>query len=818
MTSNTENNGGLSAHSLSYPKEAISISGKLYIADYNNNRIVIYNSVPSSNQADANIVLGHSNFSRNGYADGGDDVFSTPFHSISGDKLLVADFANHRVLLWNQVPASGTTLSPDVILGQPNITSISPNSGGVSAHTLYYPSSSIICDNKLVVSDYLNNRVLIWNTIPSSNQVDADVVLGQPGMTSASENNGGISAHSLRMPYNTLCVGTKLLVADYWNNRVLIWNSIPTSNQADANVVIGQPNMTSATANNGGISAHSLSQPGHLASDGTRLVISDSGNSRVLIYNTIPTSNQADANLVIGQPNFSSNTSNNGGLSDKSIGIDTTGAYLDENRLFISDSSNNRILGWGTFPTSNFASADLVIGQSNFTTKIADIGPGRMITPYNISQYNSRFYISDSGNRRLLVFPFGPQNTSLSLNSNSVNSNSILLSLSASGAREMIISEDSGFGGASWTPYSSTESLLLSEGDGEKNIYVKYRDYANYEGAVLSAKTTLDTTSSRGSLTINNNDVATKSRNVTLNIGASDTTTSVTQMIISENSDFSGSNWISYATSYSFTLSSGDGEKTVYVKFRDEADNESPTESDKIQLDTMAPGINLTSFGITKVTSADSDKSSLSSIILSQSVLLQGRTQGGSVVHFSYSDQSSTVTAKDDGTFALTIGDLPKGTIKFTYYAVDPAGNTSSKKYLTLVVGKESIEEDKADSPDLASPTLYSFLLADATGKTYPNTKVTINGQEYLSNSEGMVTTEAPLDADMTILILVGDKQIKGQVKGDKIEVDVVETQSKPTINSSKILPTILVLLVTIALLVIFIIWRKKSASRKQLS
>ena len=44
--------------------------------------------------------------------------------------------------------------------------------------------------------------------------------------------------------------GTHLFVADYDNNRVLIWNNIPTSNGQAANMVLGQPNMTSSLADN----------------------------------------------------------------------------------------------------------------------------------------------------------------------------------------------------------------------------------------------------------------------------------------------------------------------------------------------------------------------------------------------------------------------------------------------------------------------------------------------------------------------------------------------------------------------------------------
>ena len=51
-------------------------------------------------------------------------------------------------------------------------------------------------------------------------------------------------------PVSVTSDGVRLFVTDLGNNRVLIWNSIPTSNGAAADVEIGQPDMTSSIANN----------------------------------------------------------------------------------------------------------------------------------------------------------------------------------------------------------------------------------------------------------------------------------------------------------------------------------------------------------------------------------------------------------------------------------------------------------------------------------------------------------------------------------------------------------------------------------------
>lgn len=56
----------------------------------------------------------------------------------------------------------------------------------------------------------------------------------------------------------------------------------------------------------------------------------------------------------------------------------------------------------------------------------------------------------------------------------------------------------------------------------------------------------------------------------------------------------SGATWESYAATKALTLSTGDGTKTVYAKFRDAVGNESVTVSATVTLDTTAPVVTVT--------------------------------------------------------------------------------------------------------------------------------------------------------------------------------------------------------------------------------
>ncbi|MBI4926064.1 MAG: IPT/TIG domain-containing protein, partial [Bdellovibrio sp.] len=254
-----------------------------------------------------------------------------------------------------------------VVLGQPNLTTQEGLQKGVT-----YPTLASKCGTKFLIADATNNRILIYNQVPTATETSPDLVLGQPSLYTNADNNtpnaqGTVSAQSLYRPRMFVCTGTKLIVADRNNNRVLIWNSIPTTDAQSADLVLGQPNLTSSTSNNGGVSGQSMSSPQGLFSDGTRLFITDSNNSRVLGWATLPTSNQQTAGFALGQPDLTSSVSNNGGINSNTLSYPTS-VSINSNSLYVLDSSNNRVLIWNALPSSNGAAANTVIGQNNFTS------------------------------------------------------------------------------------------------------------------------------------------------------------------------------------------------------------------------------------------------------------------------------------------------------------------------------------------------------------------------------------------------------------------------------------------------------------------
>ncbi len=103
-----------------------------------------------------------------------------------------------------------------------------------------------------------------------------------------------------------------------------------------------------------------------------------------------------------------------------------------------------------------------------------------------------------------------------------------------------------------------------------------------------------DTTPPTGSVTINSGAAATNTAAVTLALSATDDPGTVSQMQFS-NDGTTYSTPEAYATTTAWTLTAGDGTKTVYAKFKDAAGNWSSAASDTIVLDATPPAISAVS-------------------------------------------------------------------------------------------------------------------------------------------------------------------------------------------------------------------------------
>lgn len=360
----------------------------------------------SVSTASAEITLGQvaMNFNTLNFPSLSAQSLNSPYNSIvAGGKLFVSDASNNRILIWNTLPTSNQQAA-DLVLGQPNMTTNTCNTGALSAQTLCNPVFVHSDGTRLVVADEANSRVLIWNTLPTTTQQAADLVLGQPNMTSNADGTLFPSAINLAFPGAAFISGSKLLVTDSGSNRVLIWNTFPTANEEAADVVVGQPNFT---VNASDTTAATLTYPYIVSVHGDQMFIADYGNSRILIWNSIPTSPGAAANLVIGQPDFTTFGSNTGGRSATSLSEAAAPVVDEQGRFYVPDFSNNRILIYNQIPTTIHQAADAVIGQVDFATATQNAGgvsATSIYNPWGLSISDGKLWVTEYGNHRVLRF------------------------------------------------------------------------------------------------------------------------------------------------------------------------------------------------------------------------------------------------------------------------------------------------------------------------------------------------------------------------------------------------------------------------------
>lgn len=159
------------------------------------------------------------------------------------------------------------------------------------------------------------------------------------------------------------------------------------------------------------------------------------------------------------------------------------------------------------------------------------------------------------------------------------------LALTVRGADFMKIGTDEKLKDVEWEPYNSTKKFQLDEEDGLKTIYVRYKDVAGNESETVSSKIFQDLTPPKECQVVIDGGAESTShidKMVSLQLTGTD---DVEFVMISNTEHFYGAKWQLYKPSLQWKLAGeDDGERTVYVKFRDKAGNVSGIFSDSIVL------------------------------------------------------------------------------------------------------------------------------------------------------------------------------------------------------------------------------------------
>jgi Putative Ig domain len=339
-------------------------------------------------------------------------------------RLFMADYNNSRILIYqlnNQDKfTDASPHTPSYVLGQPDLSNNFYNSNCTTVNPATtcepYGMSYDSINNRLFVEDS-SNRVLVFDLSSGiSNGMDASYVLGQPDF--ASDGNG-LARNQFCNVYGGIALDQKggfLYVNDGSCKRIMVFNVNPgtISNGMDASYVLGQPDFT--TANGNQLTANSTNYPEYsgLSFDSVhkRLFVIDNSYNRVMVFDmSHGVSNNMDASYVLGQPDLI--TSNNGDCTINTFVYNEGIGYDPKNQeLFIQDEECNRILVFDLSQgITNGMNASMVLGQPDFTsTNYSGASQSSINYPYDSNEdfdsTNNTFYFVDGYSNRTLLFRF----------------------------------------------------------------------------------------------------------------------------------------------------------------------------------------------------------------------------------------------------------------------------------------------------------------------------------------------------------------------------------------------------------------------------
>jgi len=209
----------------------------------------------------------------------------------------------------------------------------------------------------LILADRNNNRVLIWNSLPRGN-TNPNIVLGQKDFIS---NNPGKELDNLNWPVGVATDGKRVIVADTYNDRILIWNSFPTQNGQTADISLQGSSNPNEYAN--------IGWPWDIWTDGSKMIVTSTASSQILIWNSFPTQNNQKPDIVIALDDFG---------TPRSIGSDGTNLVIGDHNAFKKDRGN---FFWKTFPTKENQPYDFFMADTRTNTHSGEIFWGLTFTP-----------------------------------------------------------------------------------------------------------------------------------------------------------------------------------------------------------------------------------------------------------------------------------------------------------------------------------------------------------------------------------------------------------------------------------------------------
>jgi len=317
------------------------------------------------------------------------------------------------------------------------------------------------------------SHAAIYNATNLLGQVDVN---SNPIWTKKTANNSPTAPNALgfNSPHNVAVdtTNSRLFVSDDGNNRILVFPLDANGNLVSStpSYVLGQADFVSKALD---ATPSGLFSPESIAYDSAndRLFVVDRFHSRVMVFNvaTSTITNGENALFELGQTNFTSST---GATAQNGLKNPVGVAYDSVNsRLFISDAGNNRVMAFSVPANAtsgvNGENALFELGQTNFASSTATTTASGLNSP-NGTAYdptNNRLFVADKTNNRVMSFTV-PANATSGINGE--NADFVLGQMNFTSSTAS--TTQNRLNGPSGTAYDSTNNRLFVADAGNNRV------------------------------------------------------------------------------------------------------------------------------------------------------------------------------------------------------------------------------------------------------------------------------------------------------------------------------------------------------------
>ena len=406
----------------------------LYLVEGSNHRGLIYNAMLFSDSPQGNNSTRIGGFGRvgpdgefkematndrnNGPNDVGLDSPTGVIYDEDENWLIVSDYNKQRIVVYDRDDGIGQYYRADKVLGQNDFFAWETSGLNTPVNNNFARPEGMAIGTisgvkYLFVADSTYNRVLVFNLSDGLDAVSetAVYVLGQVDFTSmaVATTQAGLSA-PVDLAFDD--INDILYIADADNYRVVVHDfgvaGLEDGRMADN--VLGQSSFDTAVA--GGYVADGFSDVFSVAVDESGGVLFVEDRNRIVTFDVSEgITDGMNAESVLGAPDLMTDPS--GYSADaSSFSAEDGGLAYYNNKLYVADTFQNRVLIFDVETIVDEESAEYVLGQSDFFGNSSSTTQSTFNAPVSLafSGEDDYLYVVDQDNNRVMVFSgtYGP--------------------------------------------------------------------------------------------------------------------------------------------------------------------------------------------------------------------------------------------------------------------------------------------------------------------------------------------------------------------------------------------------------------------------